>query len=275
MTRIVICMTSEFLVFTNTLLAEDSMQNPNNLELNSATNSLSDETNLSRKGSPIEFQPVDFDSSDFDSDLFNSSDPKVRDLNPSDLNLKQPSKELDERILWMARSASAPSHHAESAINHSVERTHFGWPTLISTAIGASLFGIVLGNSLNSGDSRSNVQVVSSNENMAALLDSDLSNSGSSNLKLPTQTLASLEVQASVEKFNLLHGHSSQAEFSDCSACHVQGGTLESKVSPHGLRGSKKSSSKKSNLEKKKESLGHEINEKIKNENKLKIKNKK
>jgi cytochrome c2 len=84
---------------------------------------------------------------------------------------------------------------------------------------------------------------------MAVLLDSSLSNSGSSNLKLPTQTLASLEVQASVEKFNLLHGHSSQAEFSDCSACHVQGGTLESKVSPHGLRGSKKSSSKKNSLE--------------------------
>ena len=195
------------------------MNNPNNLEFGSSVDSRLNQTGLEKHGLQNEFDSQDFDSSVLDA---------------SELNLKRPSAELDQRVLNMARSVPVQQDNGfnpggtelggvELANERPVDRTRFGWPTLISTAVAASLFGIVVGNSLNSGNSFANGGGIPSTEVAVVSPES----------KRPKQTLASVEIQAGVEKFNMLHGHSSQAEFSDCSACHMQTNIAEKNVSAH------------------------------------------
>ncbi|QEG23962.1 hypothetical protein [Mariniblastus fucicola] len=116
------------------------------------------------------------------------------------MTLREPSSQLDTAI------ASLSSKDEVSLSSPVSNPARFGWAAILSTAAVAMLAGIWLGSSfVPVGETITGTS--------AAVIDSELSSAGSSAGNL---TPVAFNVQA----FNLLHGHSQQEQFEDCSLCH-------------------------------------------------------
>jgi hypothetical protein len=121
------------------------------------------------------------------------------------LRLREPSSELDQKISAMSRSVQRQSTPMQR------ENLRLGWPAIISVALVACLFGIVLGNRINTG----------ANGISANSLDSITDSSAGSTTDRGKRTLASTEIENGIEAFNWIHGHSVESANQDCADCHL------------------------------------------------------
>jgi len=112
------------------------------------------------------------------------------------MTLRRPSDQLDVAIANLVTS--------DDVNKHSVSRgAQFGWTALLATAAAAMLAGIWLGHILTP-----TWELLSDSNAVADVNSPDAK----------ALTTVSFNVQA----FNLLHGHSQQAEFENCDQCHRQ-----------------------------------------------------
>jgi len=110
------------------------------------------------------------------------------------MSLIEPPESLDRTIRQLAERQSEPVA--------SVVHTGFGWSAIISTAIAASLSGLIVGMWVTSSDWAG--PFVSTRTIVS-----------------PTDNLIQSDRLKEVVQFQELHGHSSQEEFKTCSNCHI------------------------------------------------------
>ncbi len=99
------------------------------------------------------------------------------------IRLAEPSRQLDESIASLAENRILTARPT---------RRKFSWTALASTALAASLFGLMAG-------------IMSSGE------------------KLDGASIASNSLRnvSATQMFHAMHGHSGNAQFHDCSTCHA------------------------------------------------------
>ena len=109
------------------------------------------------------------------------------------LALVEPPESLDHKIVEMCVTQ-------ESSVNPvlPVTQARFDWNSLIGVALAASLFGLLLGLSFS---------------DLQASPDQTITNG-------PAKVTKAIEMKQ-VAKFEELHGHSAQKEYSQCSTCHT------------------------------------------------------
>ena len=119
------------------------------------------------------------------------------------MELTSPSIRLDQAIGELSRGDLNKLPQRSSEV---FSQRRFGWKALVSTAVAACVFGLFLGQF---------VSIYPGQRSAVANADfSDPDLDRSRNI---------LPVRFSVDAFEMMHGHSRQAEFANCAACHIAG----------------------------------------------------
>lgn len=109
-----------------------------------------------------------------------------------ELELVPPSERLDTAIEAIAQVRSA------DAILQTEGSGRFGWPALIATALAACMLGVLVGQFVSPIEARTEIA-----KKANQIHESELT-----------------PVTFNVNAFNLMHGHSKNAEYADCDSCH-------------------------------------------------------
>lgn len=132
------------------------------------------------------------------------------------LRLREPSSELDQKIAAMSRTVET------HPVPMQRENRNLGWPAVVAIALVACLFGILLGSRIDAGTGGFSNSIDSqTRSNARAIIHGK-------------QTLVSTEIEAGVEAFNWIHGHSTESANQDCANCHLfQEPAIESSFYDH------------------------------------------
>jgi len=122
------------------------------------------------------------------------------------MRLRQPSQRVDQVIGQMADEARLGSARLESANDATqIPVSRFGWAALVSTALVAALCGLIIGSAFSVGGTKNTTEP---SAGLVAALP-----------KVSEMT----PVKFSLQAYEVLHGHSTNSDFANCSLCHVEG----------------------------------------------------
>lgn len=120
------------------------------------------------------------------------------------MRLVEPSQDLDQSVLNILSEETG----MESPLDIANGSARFGWAAIVATALAAGMMGILLGQSSWLFSSPA----------------SAIANAPSMDTRVNSQPSTKITpVRFNADAFELLHGHSQQDEYSNCSLCHVAG----------------------------------------------------
>ena len=123
------------------------------------------------------------------------------------MRLTEPSANLDQTIYDLVGKevVDLPCHDSKT-----VRHGRFGWAALVATAVAATVCGLLLGQfvSIYPSTRSAIADVPDSVDSVPVFSDSDRSRQ-------------IMPVKFSIGAFEMMHGHSRQEEFANCTTCHV------------------------------------------------------